>query len=75
MRSHTLFREFQDDQDNFEPSIGALADLLKCRADAENSVWRKRFDTLKNEALSADHNDVLAFVGICEEYVKLRRGI
>lgn len=74
IRTHALFGQFQDSHEGFTPSIGPLAELLRCRADAENSVWHKRFTALRNDAQLAEQNDLLEFIRVCEGYIESRRG-
>lgn len=67
IRQHTLFSHFLEDQERFNPSIGDIAELLRCRVDAEQEVWEKRFDTITRKASVAGHDDILAFVSKCRK--------
>lgn len=69
IRGHGLFKKFQDQPAGFVPSLGSLAELLRCRVDAERSVWEKRFATLRNEARLANQGDVVTFLDICQKFV------
>ncbi len=62
VKEHKLFQRFQESPDSFYPSIGELADLLRCRVDAEEVVWRERFDRIRKNALVAGQAEVIAFV-------------
>ena len=66
VKQHRLFDRFRDDPDRFCPAIGDIADLLRCRVDAEPHIWSKRFETLKNKAHVAGQEDVSHFIGRCE---------
>jgi len=70
IRDHALFRDFQSRPDDFVPSLGALAELFRCRVDAEPSTWEKRFTTLRNQARLADQDDLLTFLDICASHVE-----
>jgi hypothetical protein len=61
-----LFQDYLSNREGFVPQLGALAELLRCRVDAENHVWSKRFATLRNQAQLARQNDVLDFLEKCE---------
>ena len=54
-----MFEEFQRKRDNFEPKLGDLAALLRCRVNADSQVWTKRFASLKNQAQLAEEQDIL----------------
>ncbi len=73
VRKHILFKNFQEQPNSFVPTIGLLAELLRCRVDAESHVWERRFDTLRNQAQLARQEDVLEFIGICHEFIESRR--
>jgi hypothetical protein len=70
VRNHSLFKEFQEQREDFTPSIGSLAELLRCRVDADGHVWEKRFSALRNLAQLAEEEDVLEFIGICQRFVE-----
>ena len=62
IRQHEAFKSFEDSGDEFSPSIGALAELLRCRVDADPDIWEERFDRISKNARVAGQVDVLAFV-------------
>lgn len=64
--SHPAFQRFKTDQKGFSPSIGELADLLRCRPDAPKQVWDRRFQAARNEAQVAMQSEVLSFLDACE---------
>ena len=66
VKDHKLYRDFVENENEFNASIGDLADLLSCRVDADPHVWRKRFDVLMNVAVSAEQDDVQRFLARCE---------
>lgn len=67
IRQHPLFERYRDNTDRFSASIGEVADLVRCRVDAESSVWMKRFDSIKRKAQIAEQVDVADFIDRCEE--------
>lgn len=69
LRSHSTFKAFSTDPSTFSPSIGDLAELLRCRPDAPMRVWSQRLEKLRNEARLADQPDVLNFLERCAAFV------
>ena len=73
IREHALFQRYTDKQIEFAPQIGELADLLRCRVDAEPDVWQKRFDSVSQQAIAAGQDDVCDFIAKCRQaYVQQR---
>ena len=70
VRNHALFREFLDKPAGFAPTLGGLAELLRCRVDADLPIWQRRFDTFRNLAVQVDQQDVVEFLGICEKFIE-----
>lgn len=69
VRKHVLYKDFIDQPSSFAPSLGSLAELLRCRVDAERAVWYKRFESLRNQALLAQQRDIVDFVDACQKFV------
>jgi hypothetical protein len=69
VKKHDLYKDFIDQPSSFVPSLGSLAELLRCRVDAERAVWYKRFESLRNQALLAQQQDVVDFVDACQKSV------
>ena len=67
MREHYLFARYSDSPAQFYPMIGEIADLLRCRVDAEAEVWQTRFDKMRRQASSVGCEDVLDFIAKCEK--------
>jgi hypothetical protein len=65
VREHELFQQFVAESTEFSPGIGQLADLARCRVDAEPSVWRARFEKFRRLALETDQQDIEAFIAAC----------
>ena len=61
-----IFQDFMNDREGFVPKLGDLAELLRCRVDADSHVWSKRFAMLRNQARLAHQGDVLDFLEKCE---------
>lgn len=75
LRSHPLFAQFSDEQAGFSPSVGEIADFLRCRVDAAADVWAGRFDTLRSKATASNQIDILKFLATCRRaYDASRRG-
>lgn len=66
LREHPLFAEYKRSGANFTPSIGDLADMLRCRVDADEVVWLKRFGQVRQQAQAATQTDILEFIALCE---------
>ena len=64
---HALFAEFRRGGDVFNPGIGKLADLARCRVDAEPSVWCRRLENVKRLGLETQQPDVVEFIEACIE--------
>ena len=67
IRDHKLFTQYIDSPDRFNPMIGDIADMLRCRVDAEVEVWNDRFDKLGREAKSTEQVDLLDFTDKCKQ--------
>ena len=62
IKNHRVFALYEKDPIQYSPSIGDLADLLRCRVDAHDSVWRDRFEKIRKNAVAAGQNEFLGFV-------------
>lgn len=67
MREHPLFLRYVADSEDFAASIGEIADMLRCRVDAEQEIWQERFKKVRLQAESVGQNDVLRFIEKCED--------
>jgi hypothetical protein len=67
VRAHMLFSEFQQQESKFAPGIGQLADLMRCRVDAEPSVWLDRFSKLERLATETEQDELRRFVSACRQ--------
>ena len=72
VRKHILYKDFIDQPSSFVPSLGSLAELLRCRVDAERAVWYKRFESLRNQALLAQQQDIVDFVDACQKFLNTK---
>ena len=71
IREHSLFKKFQKGSSDFHPSIGELAELLRCRVDAEPNVWDQRLETIKKKAHATSQEELVRFIQACREiYLK-----
>ncbi len=73
IRDHVLFAHYVENPRDFSPPIGAIADLCRCRVDAEPEVWKERFDRISRQAVAAGQDDVRDFIAKCREaYIRQR---
>jgi hypothetical protein len=66
VREHHLFAQYVDSPERFFPMVGQIADLLRCRVDAELDIWQQRFEKIRRQAESVNQQDVLEFIMKCE---------
>ena len=62
VRRHSVFALYDDNPEKFYPSIGDLADLLRCRVDADEAVWRDRFERIRKHAIATGQDEYIGFV-------------
>ena len=67
VREHRVFTLYVDSPNRFSPAVGQIADLLRCRVDAEPQVWQERFDKIRRLAEAAGQQDVFDFIAKCRE--------
>lgn len=66
---HQLWKSFEEQSESFSPSIGEVADLLRCRVDSASTIWNSRLDGLQRQAILIQRDDLAAFVDICRRVV------
>ncbi len=66
IREHSLYRVFRSDPDEFRAPIGQLAELLRCRVDADPSIWDRRFEKLRLVAAASEDDEFTRFVARLE---------
>ncbi len=69
IRAHWLFGRYEEDPERFNPMVGDIADLLRCRVDAERRIWDSRFEKVRRQSTAAGQEDVLDFISLCQEAV------
>lgn len=62
VKKHKVFGLYNDNPEKFYPSIGDLADLLRCRVDADDAVWRDRFERIRKHAIATDQGEFATFI-------------
>ena|SRR2546422_3334902 len=73
VRKHPLFLAYLEGPSAFKPSIGEIADFVRCRVDAPENVWLDRFQTASQQAILVDQQDVVDFLTRCRsEYMSQR---
>ena len=70
---HPLFAQFCDQPQGFAPSLGEMADMLRCRVDADLQIWHKRIETFRNLAQLAQDTKVMDFLHCCEAAIRTER--
>ena len=66
IRAHQVFADFVKYPLAFDPDIGGLAELLRCRVDAPQEVWIERLESIRKKARISGQEDVLRFADACE---------
>jgi len=67
VREHHLFCLYINNPNKFNPAIGEIADMLRCRVDAEQEIWIDRFKKVELLAKSAAQQDIFDFIGKCKD--------
>lgn len=62
VRAHTLYKSYVDRGFGSELPLGEMADLLRCRVDAEQHVLLSRIDKIRKTAIDADDESVVEFM-------------
>ena len=73
VKQHEAFKSFEASGDNFSPSLGMLADLLRCRVDADPDIWEERFDRISRNATVAGQEEILAFIAKSKAAYEVQR--
>lgn len=70
IRRHPLYKRFLEQPEGFVPSMGEMAELFRCRVDADQSTWDKRFNAVISQASIADDSKALKFINCCKDFSK-----
>ena len=73
VRKHRVFAEYRTGRQAFQPAIGDLADLLRCRVDADLSVWDDRLDRIRKHAVQAEQPELVGFAARVAEVIRSER--
>ena len=73
VKKHKVFGLYNDNPDKFYPRIGDLADLLRCRVDADDTVWRDRLERIRKHAIAVDQGEFADFIEKCLEAYQEQR--
>ena len=65
IQRHRLWKSFSTAPEEFSPSLGDLASLLRCRVDAPGEVWSSRFADLSKDARASENQELDAFIEQC----------
>jgi hypothetical protein len=74
IREHGVYLTFLEQPEGFTPSLGEMAELFRCRVDADWQIWEKRFNAAINMAESVRDSSVLEFVTKCKNSVRAQLG-
>lgn len=66
VRRHPLFARFQENRNTFAPTLGELAEMLRCRVDSDDRIWSSRFESLRNQARLTGQTAILEFLELSE---------
>lgn len=67
LKSNNLFRQFEESGASFAPAIGELAAFLRCRVDANQSVWERRLSEIRRLGVDAADDVIGQFVVACSD--------
>lgn len=68
-----LFHAFQRDGDAFAPGIGELASFLKCRVDANPSIWERRLADIRRLSIDTAESELSRFADACSRAYEAQR--
>ena len=71
--NHGVFHDYERETENFLPSLGDLASLLRCRPDASEDVWETRLDGLKRDATTSNRKELTDFIAKCLGAYRIQR--
>ena len=69
---HPLFKTFLEQPEGFSPSLGEMAELFRCRVDADQGTWDKRFEMVVSQAQMVNDSKILEFINHCQASVKIQ---
>lgn len=70
LRGHALFQSYLRKPADFRPSLGEIAEYFRCRMDADQVVWQKRFESVRNLAQTLNDLELAAFIDRCKSIVE-----
>ena len=70
LRRHDVFALYDDSPQEFYPSIGDLADLLRCRVDADDAGWMDRFERIRKYAVATGKCALIQFYEISSDAIR-----
>jgi len=73
IKEEQLYQQYHASPETFCPEIGEIAAVLRCRVDAEEEIWEKRFETMRSKAQTAEQTEMGRFMELCREaYLRQR---
>jgi hypothetical protein len=70
LKSHAAFTRFIDSPERFTISIGELADLFRCRVDADVPIWNERVSRYRKHAQATKQEQMIEFLEACSLAIK-----
>jgi hypothetical protein len=68
-----LFQSFQRVGDTFAPGFGELASFLKCRVDANPSIWERRLADIRRLSIDTAESELGRFAEACSRAYEAQR--
>jgi len=66
---HPVWKAYKQNPAAFSPSLVELSDLFRCRVDADERIWDKRFETAETLARASEEIDLSDFIRRCRKTV------
>lgn len=70
---HHTWQAYKANPGAFSVSLGELAGLLRCRVDAPEEVWHRRFADLERDAGAGEDDSLVAFLQTCRAQYQEQR--
>lgn len=64
---HPTFRDYERKPDKFRPTLGDVANLVRCRVDASEDVWAGRFEALQKDIAVSERKELPEFITKCRQ--------
>lgn len=71
--NHQVFQKYVQEPETFDPSLGEMASLVRCRVDAPEEVWENRFESIGRDASASDRKELDDFITKCRRSYGVRK--